>query len=212
MVIVAIVGMDGSGKTTQAKMLVEMLNRADYSALYVRPVYVLSHILTRYGSKKVNSISPRTISTSSVKDSCKNKWSISVKKVFMGVSGYPYAMITYFYMKNNIGRNKILVCDRYFYQFFFDVFGKWTKSIIRLFPRPDITFFLDSDLDTFYSRMVDSNDQSVSRDYYTDVLDLYREVSKRYGFVQIDAKLEKEVINEMIFGHLTEMLGGRSNE
>ena len=71
--------------------------------------------------------------------------------------------------------NKIVVCDRYFYQFFFDLFGGLSKKVIRVFPKPDITFFLDGDLDVFYSRINSPSDAMVSRDYYMSATNLYRE-------------------------------------
>ena len=130
----------------------------------------------------------------------------------MGLISYPYALATYIFM-NFTGRGKIIICDRYFYQFFFDLFGNWSENIIKIFPRPDIAFFLYGDLDLFYSRMDNSFDAAVGRDYYMDVLNLYRRISKKYGFIQIDAKLNKEAINDIIFMHLTkEMNGGGSYE
>jgi thymidylate kinase len=101
----------------------------------------------------------------------------------------------------------MVVCDRYFYQFFFDLFGDWSEKVIRFFPKADMTFFLDGDLDLFYSRMDNSFDASVGRDYYTDVLNLYKRISQKYGFIQIDANLERETINDIIFTHLTKRIG-----
>ncbi len=129
----------------------------------------------------------------------------------MGLLGYPYALATYIFIKVYLSRNKIVVCDRYFYQFFFDLFGNWSDKIIKIFPRPDIAFFLDGDLDIFYSRMDNSFDASVGKDYYIDVLNLYRNVSKKYGFIQIDANLNKETINDIMFMRLTKKMKGGEN-
>ncbi len=83
---------------------------------------------------------------------------------------------------------------------------------MKIFPKPDITFFLDGNLELFYSRMDNSFDASVGRDYYMGVLNLYRRISRKYGFVQIDAKLNKEAIKDMIFMHLTKEIRGRCYE
>ena len=125
----------------------------------------------------------------------------------MGLVGYFYALTTYMFMKFQC-RNKIIVCDRYFYQFFFDLFGEFSEKVVRIFPRPDITFFLNGDLVILYTRMDNSFDAAVSRDYYTDVLNLYRKISQKYGFIQIDANLNKEAINDVIFMHLTKEIKG----
>lgn len=203
MTIVAIIGPDGCGKTTQAKMLVDRLKNGGHKAIYVRPVFILLNILNRSKNNDVFLISPRKTRTSKTNDSRKYGVVFSSRKFFMCLLGYPYALVTYTLMKFYLNRNKIVVCDRYFYQFFFDLFGGWGENIIKFFPRPDITFFINGDLDLFRSRMNDPFDASVSRDYYIDVLNLYRKVSQKYGFIQIDASLNEEVINDAIFVYLT---------
>ena len=194
----AIEGVDGCGKTTQAKMLVDRLRKNGHEAMYVRPIYLILNLIRVKGTN-TNSVSPRMSRASNNKSS-------TIQRSFMGLLGYPYAVATYIYMKC-ASRDKIIVCDRYFYQFFFDLFGEFSEKVIRIFPKPDIAFFLDGDLDLFYSRMDNSFDTSVDRDYYTGVLSLYRRISQRYGFIQLDANLDKEEINDMIHTHLTEMWG-----
>ena len=202
----AIEGIDGSGKTTQAKMLVDRLKRGGYETAYIRPIYILLNLI-RLREEDKNSVSPRRARVSKISD---KKLSI-MQKALMGLLGYLYALTTYVFMKLT-GRNKIIVCDRYFYQFFFDLFGDWSEKIIKIFPRPDIAFFLDGDLDLFYSRMDKSFDASVDRDYYINVINLYRRISQRYSFIKIDANLNKESINDMMFVHLTKERGGESYE
>ena len=209
----AIEGVDGCGKTTQAKMLVDRLENEGYKAVYVQPIFILLNILTRSKDNGVAPISPRKARTSQMSNSDKHGKTFLSKKLFMSLLGYPYALATYLFIKFYLSKNKMVVCDRYFYQFFFDLFGDWSDKIIKIFPRPDIAFFLDGDLDLFYSRMDDSFDASVSRDYYMDVINLFRKVSQKYGFIQIDANLNKETISDIVFMHLTkEMNGGGSYE
>ena len=198
----AIEGVDGCGKTTQAKMLVDRLENEGYKAVYVQPIFMLLNILTRSKGNDVAPISPRKTRTSQMSNSDKHGKRLFSKKLFMGLLGYPYALVTYLLMKVYLSRNKLVVCDRYFYQFFFDLFGDWSENIIKFFPRPDITFFLNGNLDLFYSRMDSSFDASVGRDYYTEVLNLYRRISQKYGFIRIDANLNREAINDILFMHL----------
>ena len=204
----AIEGVDGCGKTTQAKMLVDRLENEGYKAVYVQPIFILLNILTRSKGNDVAPISPRKTRTSQMSNSDKHGKRLFSKKLFMGLLGYPYALVTYLLMKVYLSRNKLVVCDRYFYQFFFDLFGDWSENIIKFFPKPDITFFLDGDLDLFYSRMDSSFDASVGRDYYTEVLNLYRRISQKYSFIRVDANLNKEAINDVIFMHLIKKIRG----
>ena len=188
-------------------MLVDKLKENGYETMYVRPVYVLLDLIHLRDEGK-NLVSPRRdrVSESS------NKKSANMRKALTGLIGYFYALTTYMFMKFT-SRNKIMVCDRYFYQFFFDLFGDFSEKVVRIFPKPDITFFLDGDLDIFYSRMNESFDASVGRDYYTEVLNLFRKISPKYGFIQIDANLNKEATNDIMFMHLTkEIKGGECYE
>ena len=203
--IVAVVGADGCGKTTQARMLVQRLGKEGYKAMYVQPVFILLNVLTR--SRDNNPISPRKACTAQMSNSDKHRIFFP-RKLFMGLLGYPYALATYIFMRFYLSRNKIVVCDRYFYQFFFDLFGGWSEYVTKFFPKADVTFFLEGDLDLFYSRMNDSFDVSVDRVYYTAVLDLYRRISQKYGFIQVDANLNKGAINDIMFMHLTKVMKG----
>jgi thymidylate kinase len=209
---VAIEGIDGCGKTTQAKMLIDRLENEGYKAMCVQPVFILLNMLTRSKGNNIAPISPRKTRTSEMSNSDKHEKRFRTKKLFMSLLGYPYALVTYIFIKFYLSRNKIVVCDRYFYQFFFDLFSNWSENIIKIFPRLDITFFLDGNLDTFYSRMDNSFDASVDRDYYMDVLNLYRKISQKYGFVKIDASLNKEAINDVIFMHLIKATKGEGSD
>ncbi len=190
-------------------MLVDRLNMNGYETTYVRPIYVLLNLI-RLGGADKNSVSPRRTRVSKISNK-KSFYSI-IRRVLMGLLGYPYALATYMFMKFHY-RNKLIVCDRYFYQFFFDLFWERSETIIKFLPKADITFFLDGDFDLFYSRMDNSFDASVGKDYYTYILNLYRRIAQKYGFIQIDANLNKEAINDVMFMHLTkEMNGGRGYE
>lgn len=199
MVIVAIEGIDGCGKTTQAKMLVDRLERNGCPAIYVRPLYfILDHFCPKEAQ---NLVSPRKNRISQFS----NRKSLVTRKAILGLLGFFYAITTYMLMKFHF-RNKIVVCDRYFYQFFYDLFGKWSEYIVKVFPKPEITLFLDGDLKLFYSRMSNSFDAFVSTDYYARLLDLYKRISQKHGFIKIDASLDRETINEAIHMHLTHFM------
>ena len=178
-------------------MLVDRLKENGYEAIYVQPVFLLLNDLFK---KKEDSfsISPRKIRVSQYSSS-KNNGSF-IKKMFLVLAGYFYGITTYTFMKF-LSRNKIIVCDRYFYQFFFDLYGNSSRKIIRFFPKPDIAFFLRGDLEIFYSRM-EASDADVDKKYYEEIISMYEGLSERYGFVQIDAHLDKEAINNIMFMHL----------
>lgn len=199
----AIEGVDGCGKTTQAKMLVDRLKKSEYETMYIRPVYLLLDSIRLRTPGKKNWASPRRAKVSEVTN--KNKKSSLIRRALMSLLGYPYALAIYIFMKLK-SRNFIIVCDRYFYQFFFDLYGQFSEKVLIFFPLPDITFFLDADLDIFHSRMDNSFDASVDRVYYTKVINLYRKIAQKYGFNQIDANLDMKAINDVMFTHVTKEL------
>ncbi|RCV66150.1 Thymidylate kinase [Methanophagales archaeon] len=178
MTIIAIIGPDGCGKTTQARMLVNRLSEIGCNTIYIHPTFLLLNVLTLSKSRHASPVSPRRAYTSQMNSPKK----LSIQRMSMGLLGYLYALATYVYIKLYLDRSRMVVCDRYFYQFFFDLFGKGSEKIARFFPKPDVAFLLDADLDVFYSRMISSFDASVSRDYYTDVIDLYRTLSQKICF------------------------------
>ena len=203
MTIIAIIGPDGCGKTTQARMLVDRLRGMGYDTMYIHPTFLLLNVLTLSKSRHASPISPRRTYISQMNSPKKLP---ILMRMLMGLLGYLYALATYVYIKFYLGRNKIVVCDRFFYQFFFDLFGDLSEKIASIFPKPNVAFLLDGDLDVFYSRMISSFDASVSRDYYIGVINLYRKLSQKYGFIKIGANLNKEEITDIIFMHLKHCL------
>ena len=169
MSIYAIIGLDGSGKTTQATMLVDRLQKKGYDAIYVRPTYfLLSHIL-KLKLDNIPFISPRK--DRAVKRECSGKKLSKVRTLLMAPLGYLYVLVTRFCM-GIVSRNKIIVCDRYFYQFLYDLFGKSSNKVVRFLPKPDATFLLNTSLDVLYPRMQGSFDRTVCENYYIAVFNL----------------------------------------
>lgn len=186
--ILAIEGLDGSGKTTQSKMLVQRLNGAGHEAVYIRPL----HLFIKGDSASAR-ISPRRARTAGAN---------IFKKILLAISGYFYALACYLKMRLGSGRGKVIVCDRYFYQFFFDLFGRFGARIPAIFPRPDIAFFLTGEPEAFYARMTSPSDRAIDRGYYQMTGKLFDILSEKYGFIKIDAGLSQEEVNDAIFGHL----------
>lgn len=200
MTIIAIIGIDGCGKTTQAKMLVDRIKKKGQNAEYIFTVFFLKNMLTRGKYKDTTSISPRRMRITQKSDLDSYKKSLfTLKKVIIGVLGYFYALISYLIIRYHISRNRIIVCDRYFYQFIFDIYGNWSRRMVEIFPKPDVTFFLSGNLDVFYSRMTSSSDINVEENYYLEVIKLFNMLTKKYGFIKIDATLEEEKVSDEIF-------------
>jgi thymidylate kinase len=198
-IIVAIEGVDGSGKTTQARLLVNRLIDNGYDAIYIRPIFLLVNTISKlFFNNNLASVSPRRSRTSKT-----NQSNTHLDIVFLPLA-YIYASVTYIFIRT-IYRKKVVVCDRYFYQFFYDLCGSNCALLINRFPKPDVTFFLIGDLDLLYSRMDSSFDSQVCREYYYNVLNMYSIISDTSRSIRINADKSKEHINDEIFNNVIKL-------
>lgn len=202
--IIAIEGVDGSGKTTQALMLVEKLREEGFPVEYVRPTYFLMDNVLKIRFSN-NIYSPRKKRTGMIKE--RKYLFSSTKAFFIALSGYGYVFLNYLSMKF-IGRKKILVCDRYFYQFFYDLLGRFSEKLIPIFPKPDLGFFLDAQITILMNRM-EGADRQVSEKYYESVSEFYRLVSKKKALYEIDASQDNLLINKIILGRVKDVVQKR---
>jgi thymidylate kinase len=187
-IIIAIEGVDGSGKSTQSAMVYESLVDSQVNAEYIRPIF---YLMSFFKNEKEWHFSPRLMRTGS-------RHSVSP---LIKIGGVIYAIITFAILKIK-GRNRILICDRYFFQFFFDLFGNSSRRIVSIFPKPDLTFYLDLDPDLIYAR-VSGSDAEINRDYYKNVVLYYRDLSVTYGFIKIDATGDRFQTQKLILDKIS---------
>lgn len=203
--LVVIEGLDGSGKTSQSKILLNNLIESEYDAVYVRPIYFLLSFINPNGNN--NLPSPRKLRT--VQKSHEER---SILKILpMSLIGYFYALATYVFLKIYY-RKKIIVCDRYFYQFFFDIFYENSAKIINYFPKPDIGFYLSGNLNYFYTKMSSPFDRAVNENYYKSLEKFYEIVCNNHEILPVNAKDNKEEIARFIFNKVIEKVEDLNHE
>ncbi len=209
MVTISVIGIDGCGKTTQCKLLVERLKDGGYEAMYVRPIYLLINLLPQFISGKLEGcslISPRQISTSSAEKSKRFNTLHMFRKPVLLFFGFFYILITCLLLKFAIGKDKIVICDRYFIQFLYDLYGEKAKLILRLIPKPDIVFYINGDVDLMYSRMSQKSDRDIEKNYYNKVISFFKEISVSNNFILINASKNKEVVSDSIYNYSVKYL------
>lgn len=205
MVAIAIVGVDGCGKSTQSRLLVERLNADGYRAIYVRPIYILIDLLPNRICdilKGSTIFSPRRSTTSKKADSKDLNAIRILKRMPISLFGFLYVLISCYYLKSIHQRYNIVICDRYFIQFLYDLFGEKAFLPIKLLPKPDMFFYINGDIDLMYSRMTQDFDKNINRDYYNKVIAFFNEVARNNNFIIIDANKNKEKIFQLIYTSL----------
>lgn len=198
---IAIVGPDGSGKTTQAKLLVERLQAAGYDAQYVHALYYLSENIP-YADRLRRRLGPRKTRTQEPR----NLPFYLLRRALFGLIGFWFALLTIAIVSVQFrSEREIVVFDRYYHQFFYDVYGTAGIPLSGLLPQPWQMIYLDADLTTAQTRM-DAVDQVVDQQYYATVIALYDECSTP-SWLSFRAELPIETLHERIFqtirDHLT---------
>ena len=189
---VAIVGPDGSGKTTQARLLTERLQEAGYDAQYVHALYYLSDAVPRSNQLR-RRIGPRKTRTQT---RARYAPLYLARRLLFGWFGYWFALITIMFVSVRF-RNRIVVFDRYYQQFFYDVYGPAARPLARAFPQPWRTVYLDADLDTLRTRQR-AADRAVDDQYYIRAIDIYNACATD-DWLRFDARLPVETLHERLF-------------
>lgn len=205
MSIIAIEGIDGSGKTTQANLLKKKLEDEGYEVEYIRTIFMLSTMISKkVGSKKKNLMpSPRKKIIKEESEVGRSDITNVFKGFFFTVFAYFYGVISYLIIFHR-SKNRIIICDRFFFHFFYDVYKDHAFFIMKLFPKPDLVYFLDADIDVICSRMDQEIDKNTKKSYFLKVQKFYREICEDYEFIWINANSDVEKINNIIYFHLNE--------
>lgn len=200
--LIALVGADGMGKTTQARRLTDRLVAHGYRATCVRPVFLLfDPWRLRDRGASVPRLSPRIARME------KNGGRAGP---FTSVLGYAYAMLTYAYMRTFLRRHEFIVCDRYFYQYFYDLAGRAARNLARSFPKPDLVLWLDGAMDVLLGRIDTTPKDAAEAAYFEDVLEFYRGLAPDLGFVRIDAGTDESSVGDQIWDALIREVGPRA--
>lgn len=197
--LIALVGADGMGKSTQARVLADRLESGGFRATCVRPVFLLfDPWKLRPHSDPVQALSPR-------ERRLRGRWA-----PFASLAGYGYAVLTYAYIRAFLRHNEFVVCDRYFYQYFYDLVGRGARGLARAFPRPDVTFWLDGGLDVLLARVDRPPKDEAEARYFKDILEYYRGIAGDLGFVRIDAAEDAGTVGDRIWDALMREGGPRT--
>ncbi|MEV6815536.1 thymidylate kinase [Micromonospora sp. NPDC051296] len=189
---IALIGIDGSGKTTQAYRLAETLTAAGYPATYHRNAggrRWLGRAAHRLGRPDAQALVGRDgmLVLESVL-----RW-LAIAMALLG------GLLT----------GRVAVMDRYAACQYASLRGqggrRWERLVragYRLFPRPQVTFLLAVDPAEAYRRIERRGTDHESLDYLTAADLAYRTLPEYPTFVVIDADRRAEDVAREIQGHL----------
>lgn len=206
--LIVLTGIDGSGKTTQAQLLVETLKKEGMIVSYVwaRWEQILVKPLTKSwksGLKKDtgNSDSRAKINKSKKHELLRNPF---LRWLWLAAFFLDYGLQILVKVRFRLMKKGLIVSDRMFYDSAVDqainlggrknwLLDNLDSAWMRLiFPEPDIVMYIDCPEEVAFKRKVDAPDL----EYLSDRRQLYKYLAVKYNWIIIDGALP---IDEIAF-------------
>ncbi|TLD43530.1 MAG: Glycosyl transferase, group 1 [Candidatus Jettenia ecosi] len=208
---ICFIGIDGSGKSSQAQLLQKHLNASGIAAVYTwsrwEP-YLLKPFIRRFkGSRTTPEAMASNISNLQKKKRRFLRNPI-VLWLWLNIALFDY----YFQAKRRVfglmNKNTVVICDRYLFDFMVDQavnMGKKAEGLkhifrlvlTRLFPLPDLLFILDVEPEKGYQRKQDGT----RLEYLMERHELYRYYRHLPNATLIDANNSFDMVAHQITKH-----------
>ena len=203
-------GIDGTGKTTLSKELVELLNEKGIKCKYVyarlnthilKPFVLFGEWIFLRGKDVFKDYSEY----SNTKRKAIKKHPL-LSSVYRQILLFDYFFQVFFTVKFPLiilGKN--IVCDRYVYDtvvtdisvdmdYSRDMVITLLNNLLRFFPKPDITFLIDAPEEIAYQRKNDTP----SVNYLRERSEMYLDIGKEYGMTILDGYKDLTVLKEEV--------------
>jgi dTMP kinase len=179
-------GIDGAGKTTVSRKIVEILSSKGFKTFYTREpsdspfAQLLNDLKTK-------------IDTGPIIDAL----AMSLDRAFHMMNE----------VEPRLAEGYVVVMDRYYhstiaYQGAMGADIKWIRDINRVFRRPDIAFYLDVSVETAMRRIRDKKSRwpfYEFKDFLSKVRDIYLRLVEENELIYVDAERDlNDVINQVI--------------
>ena len=180
--VISFIGLDGTGKTTAANMLVDKFKKCGLRAEYRYMGRKKNHFLPMHKVSKIAGVSEIQTKKQPTK-----LYLITRELIYF----LDFSMRYYFTILPRILSGTSIVCDRYAYDFFLDkYFSSFSYLLLRFFyPRPHLLIFLDVDEDEIIRRK-NENGRNTRHHYLNRLL----VVKRLFNGKRIIAKGKKETL------------------
>jgi thymidylate kinase len=208
--LIAFTGIDGSGKTTQAELLVESLKQNGFN---------VSYVWSRWKPFLLRSLIKRWKSGSAAGDDKLNNDEINIKKKKQRMLSNPiirwlwlsaffidYGLQIFVKIRLRLLKKGLVISDRIFYDSVIDQainLGKNRDWLLRsldsfwirfIFPRPDVILYVDCPADTAFLR----KDDAPNIEYLEARRTLYLKLTDKYQWLKVDGALSLEETSTQI--------------
>ncbi len=197
--LIAVEGLDGSGKSTQIRLLKRWLELEGYKVFFTE--WNSSDLVkkaTRKGKKK-KLLTPTTFSLIHCTDFA-DRYERQILPLLQG----GYLVLADRYVYTAFARDAVRGCDR-----------DWLRKLYRFARKPDITFFFEVPLDVALGRILEGRpmlkyheaglDMGFSKDPYESfkifqgkIYEEYGRVGKEFPFERVDATLPSEELQALM--------------
>ena len=215
-IFVCFTGIDGSGKTTLSKSLVEEMKRNGIECRYVynrfnpfllKPFMMVARAIFLRGKDMFEDY---TEDSDAKKRLFKNRLLSMIYQSFL-LFDYSFQIFLKVKIPLMLGRN--IICDRYIYDTVctdlavdLNYSEKKTMDILRkclyLFPKPDMTFLIDVPEEIAYKR----KDDVPSVDYLKERRKIYLDVGKEEGMVILDGSIPLNNLKSILEDRVEELI------
>jgi len=205
---VCFIGIDGAGKTTHARELRKQLLTKGVKSRYMTSRYALvEHVplSLRKWITHCTSLSSITL-PSKTSNTIKSNAGSSVLRFILFFLFLAYALATYLLVIKPLLNDFVVICDRYFFEWFYNSFKKSSVILIRLLPKPDLVFFLDIPEVLAFSRIRHFEDKKVPLGYYRALREWYRFVAKQQGFITVNSSLDFDKTRKLLLNHVVSFI------
>lgn len=208
-VLICFTGMDGTGKTTLSKELVELLNKKGIKCKYVyakldsfvlKPFILFGEWMFLQGKDAFKNYSEYSdIKRKAIKRH------FFLSSFYLRILLFDYSLQLFFKVKLPLIFGKSIVCDRYIYDtaitnlsvdmnYSKDETISLINNLLRFFPEPNITFLIDVPEEIAYQRKNDTP----SIIYLKERRKMYLDVGKEYGMVILDGSKNLDELKNMV--------------
>jgi dTMP kinase len=213
--IISFSGLDGSGKTTQMKLLMDRLRELNYPIKYNYVRFACTKRINKIKSvlEKNNDESYSIANAQAENDDDLKKDSI-FRRLYLYIA-YLDLILEYLIIRFHKKQGHVVICDRYYwdcyvifqYKEIFKPIDKYIWSHIkRIALEPDIPLYFKISAEDAYQRIMDREDDFESLSRLKKRIELYEKVELTVNWEIIDATKPIEEIQNRIWNEVQEVI------